>query len=79
MENFLQYYESISMYKKSKWGSIKVQTPYMKECYWLKKEYIEDPESSDEEYIEPIDSSKKSLDYYKFLKYTIPTYDSVFD
>ena len=40
---------------------------------------MEDPESSDEEYIEPIDSSKKSLDYYKFLKYTKPTYHSVFD
>ena len=78
MENVLQYYEPISMYKKSKWVSIKIQTPYMKGCYRIKKEYIENLESSDEEYIEPIDSSKKSSDYNDFLRNTIPTDHGVF-
>ena len=79
MENFLQYYDLISMYKKSKWGSIKIQTRYMKGCYQIKKEYIEDQESSDEECIELIHSEDKSSDYNEFLGNTIPTYDGVFD
>ena len=29
MENVQQYYEPIIMYEKSKWGSVKIQTPYM--------------------------------------------------
>lgn len=79
MENVLQYYEPISMYKKSKWVSIKIKTPYMKGCYWIKKEYVEDLEASDEEYIQPIHSSEKSSDYKAFLRNTIPTDDGVFD
>ena len=37
MENVLQYYGLINMYKKSKWVSIKIQTPYMKDVIELKK------------------------------------------
>ena len=78
MENILQYYELISMYKKPNWSSVKIQTPCMKGCYRIIKEYIEDLEPSDEAYIEPIDSSEKSSDYNEFLRNTIPTYDGVF-